>query len=51
MNSDLPVIHGKPTHSLETITEKLQEEKMTVDMDKIIIWLKYPKKVKLVKWN
>ena len=31
MNSNLPVIYGKPVHSLETITAKLQEDPRNID--------------------
>ena len=31
MSSDLPVIHGQPVHSLETITAKLQEDPRNID--------------------
>ena len=31
MSSDLPVVHKKPQHSLETITAKLQEDPRNID--------------------
>jgi hypothetical protein len=31
MSSDLPVVHGQPVHSLETITAKLKEDPRNID--------------------
>ena len=31
MSSDLPIIHGRQEHSLETITQKLQEDPRNID--------------------